>query len=575
MNCEATRPKKFSQKMTNFSIFEAVRSRRVVDYKNHELVGGAWCIRNLAKAQHLERHTGCINTITWNEDGSKLASGSDDRSIVVWGGYPFEPIITVPTGHRNNVFCVTFIPNGEDSTFVTSAADGCVHLLNVDSGQRDVLFESESSSYCFKHVLDPANPCHTGLVTLSDGSVVRFDLRVKSGFEILNVRQDLSLRQLSMGRFTSAPSGTAIAFNPLRPSEFALGTSTQAVLLFDSRNLSYPTSKVVPLFTHRSADHHYPGETEAVSGLEWDRRNRLIVNYCRQSVIELDTGYLSSGQFLVGESLAIPRQWSGRVNHQTFLKEVALVGDGQYVATGGDCGNLYIWERFGNQRLVVKKTADPYVLNCVAPHPFLPLLATSGIASVADVWGPCLDGLAEADTGSETDWSSESDTSSTFVLRVELPGGEANERLGRANVIRNEGNQSFRAGDFFNALIKYSEVCDLLQFNCPDAALSAQRREALEKGLTNKAAALMGLSRWTEAIDACDEAIDLNPSCAKALLRRAKCYARIGDLELALEDIQRVQVVAPADPEAAELLADVQARMLTHDRGLLYRRMFH
>ena len=545
-------------------LFDTLRTRNALSYKVSTAWGNKSVIRSFGKVQQLEKHSGCINTVAWNPEGTRLVSGSDDRSVVVWSGFPMESIITVPTGHRNNVFCATFVPGASDTSLVTSAADGCVHLLNTESGQRDVLYESAINSYCFKHCHDPSSPSTSGLVTLSDGSVVRFDLRSRSGSEVINIRHDINLRQLSMGRFSSPPSGTAIAFNPISPTTFALGTSTKAVLLFDSRNMSSCVSKIVPEFTIRPPD-HYPGETEAVSGFDWDDRNRLIVNYCRQSVVEIDTGLVASKggepvKYRVGESSEIPRQWIGRANHQTFLKEVALLGNGKYIATGGDCGSLYVWERFGAQKLILKKDADPYVLNCVVPHPFLPFIATAGIASVADLWSISSDKCDDFE-------SSESESvPSVFVEREELTLPLASERLERSILLRAVGNEAFRRGDFITALNRYNELCTSLQFRCPDADVNRNRRDALEKALTNKAAALMSLSRWTEAIDACDEALDLNTGSLRALLRRGKCYMRLGDWDLALEDLERALTLAPEDTETLRLLTEVEDRSTTFRR---------
>lgn len=38
--------------------------------------------RWLALSEELHGHMGCVNRITWNEDGTKLASGSDDRKVL-------------------------------------------------------------------------------------------------------------------------------------------------------------------------------------------------------------------------------------------------------------------------------------------------------------------------------------------------------------------------------------------------------------------------------------------------------------------------------------------------------------
>ena len=78
-------------------------------------------------------------------------------------------------------------------------------------------------------------------------------------------------------------------------------------------------------------------------------------------------------------------QYLGRRNEETFAKEVALVHGEQYVATGGDDGHLYVWDRLsGVPRLILK--GDGHIVNCVAPHPFLPYLAVSGIDSTVKIF---------------------------------------------------------------------------------------------------------------------------------------------------------------------------------------------
>jgi hypothetical protein len=237
---------------------------------------------------------------------------------------------------------------------ITSAADGSVRLINLDTNALDLLFETETRAYCFKHVVDPNSP-RTGLVTLSDGPVIRYDTRSPSSAEeIIRMQNHPMVYQLSSGRFTAPPSATALAFNPRDPNLLALGTSTQAVVMYDVRSLRDSLNTIIPTFT--PIPESYPGEAESVSDLVWDQHNRLIVNYCRQNLIEIDYNHVRDGccigRFNVGDSLAIPRQWSGRINHQTFLKEVALLGD-EYILTGGDCGNLFVYERFGSQRLLL------------------------------------------------------------------------------------------------------------------------------------------------------------------------------------------------------------------------------
>ena len=42
----------------------------------------------VSKLEHreptLQGHTGCVNTVSFTQDGSRLMSGSDDQQIIVW-----------------------------------------------------------------------------------------------------------------------------------------------------------------------------------------------------------------------------------------------------------------------------------------------------------------------------------------------------------------------------------------------------------------------------------------------------------------------------------------------------------
>ncbi|CAM9912127.1 unnamed protein product [Discosporangium mesarthrocarpum] len=51
---------------------------------------------------------------------------------------------------------------------------------------------------------------------------------------------------------------------------------------------------------------------------------------------------------------------------------------------------MFIWER-STGRLVRAVRADEDVLNCVQPHPNLPIIATSGMESVVRLWSPLED----------------------------------------------------------------------------------------------------------------------------------------------------------------------------------------
>ena len=74
----------------------------------------------------LEKHRGCVNTVSFNADGDILVSGSDDRRVILWDWETGHIKLSFHSGHNNNVFQAKMMPYSEDRSIVTCAADGQV-----------------------------------------------------------------------------------------------------------------------------------------------------------------------------------------------------------------------------------------------------------------------------------------------------------------------------------------------------------------------------------------------------------------------------------------------------------------
>jgi len=74
----------------------------------------------------LEKHRGCVNTVSFNESGDILLSGSDDRRVILWDWEIGRVKLSFHSGHGNNVFQAKFMPYSDDRSIVTCAADGQV-----------------------------------------------------------------------------------------------------------------------------------------------------------------------------------------------------------------------------------------------------------------------------------------------------------------------------------------------------------------------------------------------------------------------------------------------------------------
>jgi len=108
------------------------------------------------------------------------------------------------------------------------------------------------------------------------------------------------------------------------------------------------------------------------------------------------------GQAWAGGALPTGR-FLGGVNLQTDIKEARFWGSAAAVVAGSDDGLALVWcapphlassATASPPPLAAALVADEDIINCVLPHPRLPLLATSGLENVVRVWAPTRSGSA-------------------------------------------------------------------------------------------------------------------------------------------------------------------------------------
>lgn len=63
-------------------------------------------INRLGLDYELSGHSGCVNCLEWNRDGSILASGSDDLKVILWDPLLKRKLTVIDTGHQGNIFSV-------------------------------------------------------------------------------------------------------------------------------------------------------------------------------------------------------------------------------------------------------------------------------------------------------------------------------------------------------------------------------------------------------------------------------------------------------------------------------------
>lgn len=75
-------------------------------------------------------------------------------------------------------------------------------------------------------------------------------------------------------------------------------------------------------------------------------------------------------------------------NRQT-IKGVNFFGsNSEFVMSGSDCGNFFIWDK-NSEAIVQWLPGDENgVVNCLEGHPHFPIIATSGLDHDIKIWGP-------------------------------------------------------------------------------------------------------------------------------------------------------------------------------------------
>jgi len=187
-------------------------------------------VNKLKIAKELDEHSGCVNSIEWNHDGSLVITGSDDCTVNIWSAankYKLET--TIRTGHYRNIFSAKFVPFSADLQVVSCGMDGEIRFHDLTKPKEHFsMLLAGFNSMAYKVFFVPESP-QTFLSTHQDGSIRLFDLRMKESDPTI-------LLQLKSDNRTA--SANSLAFSPLIPSQLIMGGADPYMRLHDLRFLN-------------------------------------------------------------------------------------------------------------------------------------------------------------------------------------------------------------------------------------------------------------------------------------------------------------------------------------------------
>jgi len=297
----------------------------------HNLAGNFGLVQRLKEDTTLEGHTGSVNTISWDEYGNFLVSGSDDSKIKIWDVSSKKKIAkSIISGHTGHILCTKFMPCSNNDTIISCGVDRQIRVTNL-TRQRVRPFNCHSGRVK-KLAYEPFNPS-VFLSASEDGTVRQFDLRVKHkcgayDIECDNVLVDLRRRRkrtwggrsgtVSISAFTSTRVEVAdIVINPRNVNQFVIGCGDPVVRVYDRRMLNpQPLQRFVPAKIRDSSifpfRYHITGVAYNYDG------TKILASYSGEHIYAFETNKHSYENTQEKETVSADSNKRKRPSEQSF-----------------------------------------------------------------------------------------------------------------------------------------------------------------------------------------------------------------------------------------------------------------
>ncbi|XP_017492608.1 PREDICTED: DDB1- and CUL4-associated factor 6-like [Rhagoletis zephyria] len=222
-------------------------------------------VQRLGLMSRLHVHSGCVNTVCWNNTGEFLLSGSDDQCVAITNPHNQEVLLKYKTAHRANIFSARFMPRTDGHSIVSCSGDGIVlHtelLAPYIRRQKTTPSNNINSAITSTRNVDPMLPiyehneneaklsffnCHKSGTTYEvltipseprsfmscgeDGTVRLFDLRQTSSCHKTCCKDNILI--------FSPSAVNAMDLSPISNYYVAVGSSDAIVRVYDRRYLS-------------------------------------------------------------------------------------------------------------------------------------------------------------------------------------------------------------------------------------------------------------------------------------------------------------------------------------------------
>lgn len=367
-----------------WKVLNALRERQLGSSARfvYEACGARVFVQRFHLQYQLAGHDSSVNTVHFNQRGSWLATSSDDLKVILWDWAHQQPVLEFHSGHRNNVFQAKFLPHCGDTTLAMCGLDGQIRIAELSALPHCELTKRVAQHRGASHKLglDPDSPFKF-LTSGEDAVVFAIDLRQgRPASKVVVTRE----KEKRVGLYS-------ICVNPANNYHFAVGGQDQFVRIYDQRKINERDNNGV---LKKFCPHHllnYDAKPYITCLVYSHNGTELLASYNDEDIYLFNSSHGDGAQYV--------KRYKGHRNNAT-VKGVNFYGPrSEFVMSGSDCGHIFFWEKSSCQIVQYMEGDKGGAINCLEPHPYLPVMATSGLDNDAKIWVPtakvttCLAGL--------------------------------------------------------------------------------------------------------------------------------------------------------------------------------------
>ncbi|XP_017122822.1 DDB1- and CUL4-associated factor 5 [Drosophila elegans] len=314
--------------------------------------------------RNLTGHYGCVNALEFNQSGQLLASGGDDKRVLLWNiDREVVSLLGKPRSmnetHASNIFCLGF--DTQNCSIFSGGNDDLVIQHDLETGKILNYFSHDGPVYGLS--VDRTSG-HLLSVATEHGEVLVYDLRGGKS------------EPLALAKFKTPFN--AVEFHPLNGNFLATANAKRGAMLWDLRH-------------HQEAlcQYNYIPESPSCMSVRFNCNGSLLLTLHRR---------LPPILYNPGSSEPVATFYHDEYFNSCTMKSCTFAGpQDELVVSGSDNFNMFIWRLDGvdleekNQWMEtppVILTGHRSIVNQVRYNRQRCLLASSGVEKIIKLWSP-------------------------------------------------------------------------------------------------------------------------------------------------------------------------------------------